>query len=124
MLPPPRYALGPMNPHPGLERPRPMLGQQPPLPGDEQVAIRIVQHDNAIEEQALVPMQPYSDGEQYDYDSNLMMRDSYDQESNYSSSYNSQMRMGNVHQNDGLTLSQGTLMFIANQGEPRQHAYP
>ena len=60
-------------------------------------------------------MQPYSEGDQYDYDANLMMRKSYDQEGNFSSSYNYQMRMGNMQQNDGLTLSQGNLMFISNQ---------
>ena len=105
-----------MNQSPGAERARPVLGQQPPLPGDDPVAIRFVHPDTYEEQNALVPMSPYFEDENYDYDSNQMIREPYENESTSMKSSNPQMKMGNVQSNDGFTLSQGKLMFIANQG--------
>ena len=47
------------NAQPGAERPRPVLGRQPPLPGDNQTIVRYVSHEEYPEENALVPIQPY-----------------------------------------------------------------
>ena len=38
--------------------------------------------------------------------------------------HDSHQRANNFSQNEGVLLSQGTLMFIANQGEVRQNSYP
>ena len=41
------------------ERPQPVLGQQPPLPGTNQVPVRYVQPEEPEMERALVPSVPY-----------------------------------------------------------------
>lgn len=54
----PRYAPGQVNSQAGAERPKPVLGQQPPLPGASQAAIRYVSPDQE-DSNALVPAWPY-----------------------------------------------------------------
>ncbi|MCO5585805.1 hypothetical protein L7F22_039737 [Adiantum nelumboides] len=113
-----------MNHAPRAERARPVLGQQPPLPGNDQVAVRFVQSEHPAEDNALVPTWPYYEECAYEqppmYEEHTVGRELYDP-----SLYGSQpSQLSTSSQNEGFTVSQGTLMFIANQGEMRRNPYP
>lgn len=88
------------------------------------IALRYVHPEIYGKQNALVPITPYFDEENYAYDPHLMIREPYHRASIATSSPNPQMNMENLHPNEGFTLSQETLMFIANHGEARQNVYP
>ncbi|WP_219824246.1 hypothetical protein, partial [Enterobacter cloacae complex sp. GF14B] len=45
----------------GMERPQPVLGQQPPYPGHNAVPVKYMHSKGVIDEQALVPVTPYAE---------------------------------------------------------------
>ena len=52
---PPQHRFAPGNYQGAVERPKPVLGAQPPLPSEAPVAVRYVQGDEDHDEKALVP---------------------------------------------------------------------
>ena len=87
----------------------PVLGQQPPLPrNDQQAAVRIVQTDQHMDDGALVPTWPYYEEASYEqpammmYEEQSMVRgDMYEP-----ALHDSHQRENNFSQNDGVSLSQ------------------
>ena len=78
-----------------------------------------------MDDGALVPTWPYYEEASYEQppmmyeEQSMVSRDMYEPPL-----HDSHQRANNFSQNDGVSLSQGTLMFIANQGEVRQNSYP
>lgn len=108
--PPPRFMPG--NYQGAMERPKPVLGAQPPLPGDQQVAVRYAQGGEESEEKALVPTAYYEEQPmlgtsqgQYAYEEPIP-QDYWNLGSNNLS----------VNNEGKVSLDVPTLMFIAGQG--------